>query len=303
MVGPLLALAYILYIIDGNSGYLFKLRKSSNSKIGVRFGKTCAAVGIAVTLIILSALPFALASKDYPWYQLLIDKYFGTATSYKFATINAYNIYALFGLNWAKITNAAGGLNIYGQLGVAGMVFSIVAGTVLYFFGRLKNKGALYLSGAFTLLSIFMFGHYMHERYMFPALLMLMIAYIHYSDRRLLGIFFGFTVTSLINCIAAFYYSEEAYFNAGLYWDNSLITACSVWNLILFVFFTYVCVQLMLCKGRTKDVFFRGRKEYSEENHSFDPDLVFMTEAGAEKLKAQADPVKISSAGTRSKKD
>ncbi len=279
MIGPLLALAYILYILDGNSGKLPNSGKKIDPGWLPRFGKTCAAVGIAVFLIALSAAPFS--SAEYPWYQILIDKYFGTATSYKYASVNAYNTFALFGLNWKPIADSAGHLNTYGILGYVGMGLSIAAGLLLYFFTRPKNKGSIYLAGAFTLLSIFMFGHYMHERYLFPALLMLVVAYIHYSDRRLLGVFFGFTVTTLLNCIAAFYYSEEAYFKAGLYWDEKLVFWCSLINLLLFVYFVYVCVTLALSKGKTKDVFRRGKDDSVNGFTDFDPNAVFVPSAKA----------------------
>ena len=41
----------------------------------------------------------------------------GTATSYKYASVNAYNIYTLFGKNWTPITEKAILGLTYGQLG------------------------------------------------------------------------------------------------------------------------------------------------------------------------------------------
>ena len=100
MVGPLIALAYILYIVDPDFFENSEVEIKNPGTAGVRFVKTCIAVICAVALIIIAALPFS--TKELPWYQLIYNKYLGTATSYKYASVNAYNLYSLFGHNWAK---------------------------------------------------------------------------------------------------------------------------------------------------------------------------------------------------------
>ena len=79
-------------------------------------------------------------------------------TSYKYASVNAYNIYTLFGKNWTPITEKAILGLTYGQLGTVLMVLSVGFGGVLYFFGRKKHSGALSLATAFTFASLFTAG-------------------------------------------------------------------------------------------------------------------------------------------------
>ena len=177
----------------------------------------------------------------------------GTATSYKYASVNAYNIYTLFGKNWTPITDKAILGLTYGQLGTVLMVLSVGFGGVLYFFGRKKHSGALSLATAFTFASLFTLGHYMHERYLFPVLLLLLVAYISYGDRRLISMFMCWSATTLVNCIAAFYYSKLHEYH--LYWDERLVFWCSLANVILFIIFCGICTDIML-RGRVKaDVF------------------------------------------------
>lgn len=256
MLGPIFAVAYLFYVFDPNFASVEdKTEKQTNSLV-MRLFYTVIAVLIACAMIVVSAIPFA--NSEMSVLDIIIKKYLGTATSYKFATVNAYNLYALLGQNWARTSKIAFANLNYGQIGTIGMVVSIVFGIVLYCFGRKKNRGALFLASAFTLMSLFMLGHYMHERYMFPVLLLLLLAYIFYSDRRLIGLFFAFSVTGLINCLAAFYYCEPEYFKAGLYWDNKPLFWCSLINLVLFIFLIYVCVHIMLCGKNAPDVFADG---------------------------------------------
>ncbi len=249
MAGPLMAIAYMLYVFDDN---FFKAAGCEcKDNRSVRFLKTCAAVVCAILLIIVTAIPFA--SDKMPWYEIILEKYLGTATSYKYASVNAYNLYSLVGANWKRIdTVAFMGIN-YGQLGTFGMVVSVAFGGLLYLFGRKHNPGALPLAAAYTFAGLFTVGHYMHERYLVPSLLLLMVAYIMYSDKRLLWTFLAYTLTLSVNCFAAFYYSEL--FEYGLYWDERIVFWCSLANVLVFAAFTVVCVMIMIKNKISSDAF------------------------------------------------
>lgn len=238
MCGPLFAAAYVLYVIF-DCPYVQKNKKST---VGRRLLETLAAVACAFAVIFIIAAPFR--GEQGPFW--LIEKYYGTATSYEYATVNAYNFWALIGANWKKVDTAFMGLT-YGKWGTIGMAFSIMVSIGLYIASVLRHKscrGALPLTMAYMLAGIFTFGHYMHERYVFPALMLLMFAYVFYNDRRVLATYLAYAATMLVNCIAAFYYSKL--FEFGLYWDEGLIFWCSLANVVLFAWFTYVVFDLAL---------------------------------------------------------
>lgn len=250
MVGPLMALAFAFYVFDPS--FFTNSEIKDKSTVGVRLLKTGAAVLLACVLIVAATIPFS--TPQLPWYKLLYDKYLGTATSYKFASVNAYNVYTLFGFNWRAVDDASPLFGLtFRQVGTIGMAISVLFGGLLYVFGRKKNRGAPFLAAAFTLISLFTIGHYMHERYLFPALLLLVIAYIFYGDRRLLGIFFAYCVTTMVNCLAAFYYS--LYHQYGLYWDKRIVFWCSAANVALFIILTVYCFLIMIIGQKGKDVF------------------------------------------------
>lgn len=244
MCGPLFAAAYIMYIARG-SAYNRPFSNSnpdSSKRVTVRLLKTITAVVAAFAVIILISIPFR--GEQGPFW--LVEKYYGTATSYDYATVNAYNFWALIGANWKKVDVPFMGLT-YGKWGTIFMAIFVVSGIALYLTAVLKHKsckGALPLTMAYMLAGIFTFGHYMHERYLFPALMLLILAYLYYNDRHILEVFMMYAVTMLVNCIAAFYYSKL--FKLGLYWDTRIIFWCSLANVVLFLFFTWVTLDLVI---------------------------------------------------------
>ena len=249
MCGPLFAVAYLVYVISGcpyeafsakkGTARLFRIRKDSPK---LRLLETVFAVCAALGVIILISIPFR--GEQGPFW--LIEKYYGTATSYSYATVNAYNFWALIGANWKKVDVPFMGLT-YGKWGTIFMAASVLLSIALFVIavGRHKRcKGALPLTMAYLLAAIFTFGHYMHERYIFPALILLMFAYIFYNDWRVLLTYVLYATTMLVNCVAAFYYSKL--FEYGLYWDERIIFWCSLANVIIFVWFTFVTFDLAM---------------------------------------------------------
>ncbi len=238
MFGPIIAVAYICYIFDRK--FFDGTQVVCSDSTIIRLLKTAAAVFSAIAFIAITAIPF---TGDQPWYWI-VDKYVGTATSYDYSTVNAYNLYALLGQNWRPTAQVAFAGITYGQLGTIGIILSVAAGSVLYIFGRKKNPGALYLASAYMLAALFTLGYYMHERYLFPIMLLLMVAYLYYRDKRIMGVYFAYILTLMINCIAAFYY--PVYGKYGLYWDDTLIFWCSLANVAILIVFTWSVIRIML---------------------------------------------------------
>ena len=249
MCGPLFAAAYLMYVIKGNPYEPAKLDRGTARLIkakkdtpGLRLLETVLAVIAAFAVIFAVAAPFKGEQGAF-W---LFEKYYGTATSYEYATVNAYNFWALIGANWKKVDVPFMGLT-YGKWGTIAMALSVVGGIAMYLFAVLRHgkcKGALPLTMAWMLASIFTFGHYMHERYIFPALMLIMFAYIFYNDRRLLVTYLAYAATMLVNCISAFYYSKL--FEYGLYWDDRIVFWCSLANVVLFIWFTMLTLVLVI---------------------------------------------------------
>ncbi len=121
--------------------------------------------------------------------------YSHAAAQYPYASLNAANLFGAFGLNWHSLSETFLGITYEGW-GFIGIILTSLAVGLGTFFSQ--NRSGVLVLGGFTVLSIFMLAHTMHERYMFPLLLILMVLYIETKDRRMLISFGVATVLQLL---------------------------------------------------------------------------------------------------------
>ena len=103
----------------------------------------------------------------------------------------------------------------YKTLGVIGIIAAGALTAVLFVLYRNRhrkanysvytNRGLIFLLAAAFCIWIFTFGHYMHERYVFPALFLLVFAYAYDRDPHKLAAFCMLTVTTFMNEMTAMF--------------------------------------------------------------------------------------------------
>lgn len=96
---------------------------------------------------------------------------------------------------------------------------------------------------AFFMVWIFTFGHYMHERYIFPVLFLLLLAYAAYREKRFLLVALLFTVTTFANEMIAMYVVSEGAIDMirGGELHNAMIGLISLGEVVIALYFTAVC--------------------------------------------------------------
>lgn len=174
LFGPVFALGYYYYCRQKSAKLILKQTSIA----------TLAACGV----LILICFPFLVTKKDPLW---LIKLYFSTMGSYPYGSLNAPNLIALLNGLWASDTATFLGIS-YKLMGILGILFAIGYTTFLAIAKGTKKHLALY--GALMILGIFTLGHHMHERYLFPALVCLILAYLYEEDHRLLHFFVYFSI-------------------------------------------------------------------------------------------------------------
>ena len=117
---------------------------------------------------VILCLPFGLAKVA----AQLLD----TLGSYPYAAVNACNLWGLLGLNWVSQDNAFWGIP-YRHFGALAIAAAVVLTVLLGLRGR-GSKDRYPFLAAFTAITVFLFSVRMHERYLYPALALLMLAYI-----------------------------------------------------------------------------------------------------------------------------
>lgn len=155
----------------------------------------CAAAGT-----VLLCLPFG---PENVWNQ-----YFSTIASYPYAAVNACNLWGFLGLNWVSQDDTFLGIP-YRVYGAAAIVIVVVL--VLLFSLRCRRYKEKYpFLGALVILGIFIFSVRMHERYMYPGLLLLLFAYAYRPDRLCFLCYGGFSLMHFLNTAQVLFFYDPA---------------------------------------------------------------------------------------------
>ena len=149
----------------------------------------------SLALLYAVAAPFAFQSArgvlaPFAW---LWELFLSSTSTYRYLTVNACNLYVLFGKNWA---------NMDWETGLSALSWALFAAAYAYgvfLAARAKSRRALPLAGAALMCLVFAFAPMMHERYLFPAIGLLLVAYVEYRDRRVLAAAIAVTLTQFLN--------------------------------------------------------------------------------------------------------
>lgn len=192
-------------------------------------------MGCAVLSLLLLSAPF---TRNFD-YRTLLGQYLETMGSYPYFSLNACNLYTLLGMNWTALST----LPAWGQtvLTYGPMVLLAVGGWWIY--RRAQQEGALFAVGALILAGFYQFTVMMHERYLFPALLLLLLAAVTAMDRRLFGTFLGTAGVHAANLI---------------YVLENQTTFPDAWDPVLLVFSFLQLLLFLLQVYQTVDIFVRG---------------------------------------------
>lgn len=205
--------------------------------------------------LIISILMFLLLSvtmrngQSISW---LWEKYMGTFSSYDYATLSSFGLMGLLGGQWVKNSTASPLGITFGTLGTVLTAIVIASAIALFVLAWRKNKRIptrfFWLLGAYVVAGVVTVSVRTHERYIFPVILMLMISFAYFSDRRLLNLSIGYAFINFINTAVVLYLYE----GTGQYMTKSepLMIIGSVITVALFACQAYVTYEI--CMGKKK---------------------------------------------------
>jgi len=162
-----------------------------------RFGKLVLFGLASFILITLLTLPFIdFAALPTNFFDIpVVAQYISTFTTYNFVTHNAYNFWAMLGFNVAELTPS---FNIIG-FSLLGAIAAFAIVLLAHSSWKKIDVGSIFIVGAFLVIGTFLFSIRMHERYNFPAMAMLLLAYVTLRDRRLLWLYVGYSAVHFLN--------------------------------------------------------------------------------------------------------
>ncbi|MGI6152394.1 MAG: glycosyltransferase family 39 protein [Christensenellaceae bacterium] len=191
-----------------------------------------ASVGSVAAIFFLVPLPFQGAQGPL-W---LAEKYMQTVGQYPQASVNAFNLYGMLGMNYLSDQTAFLGLTVQ----TWGFIFiAAVCAYVLWLFIKKPKKEFLFALAAFIIMGVFYLGHSMHERYLFPVPVLLVFAYIFMRDKRLIVCAVLMSAMVFINQGMVLYYYLE-------WLPDAAVVALSAIGMAAFVYTAYVITSLAL---------------------------------------------------------
>ena len=166
-----------------------------------RFGMLGLGVLLAVGTLLLTALPF---TQDFNFLWLL-ERYQSTLDYYSFYSVNAYNFWSLIGWNWKALPAGLAG----DALDLLGAVIATVLCGVWVF--RAKSRAVVFYCPALLMAAMYAFSVKMHERYLFPALLFLLLSFVFTKDKGMLRAFALCAVAHYANVAYVLWQFREYY--------------------------------------------------------------------------------------------
>ena len=242
MFGPVYAMTHLFLVRWGEKEAGKDLRDTVLSALA------------AFAVILLISLPFK-SDQGLFWF---VDRFMTASAHYDYATVEAYNYFAFCGANWKRAGEyILPNVLTFKQFGTVAILLAILCGFMTILRRRQaqkrldstlsEDKGFLFLAASLTMALIFTFGHYMHERYVVPILVMLLFAYAFYKDRRLLLIALLFTVTTFLNEMMAQYVVSNAAMSIvrGGREHNTVLRFWSGAEVLVCLFFGFVVVDML----------------------------------------------------------
>ncbi|MGN0478877.1 MAG: phospholipid carrier-dependent glycosyltransferase [Hominenteromicrobium sp.] len=189
---------------------------------------------LALGVILLLSTPFI---KDWD-YGKLIEIYTGTIDYYAYYTINAYNLWALLGRNWAALPENS----LWLQFGVPLAV--VLAGILML---KSRHREAVFACPTVLMFTVYIFCVKMHERYLFPVLLCLLLTYVFTREKRFLLCFAGTSFFHFLN-VAYVLYLNNSYIEP----TAPQIILLSLAHLVMYGYMLYATWRVFLSNRAPK---------------------------------------------------
>lgn len=196
-----------------------------------KFFKDLACGLLAIGCLFLAMLPFGISN--------VLPQYTETLSSYPYVSVNAYNFWAMLGLNWNSQNDLFLGIS-YATWGTIAIALLTIISAVIFECLRRKNKKERYvLTGAFLIATTFQLSVRMHERYLYPVMLLLIFTAIYSKKKAYWWVYLTVALTHFVNVWHVLYH-----YDPGTYFDTEhIVILLSVLVVASAVFFYVILAK------------------------------------------------------------
>ncbi len=194
---------------------------------------------VTVGTILLVALPFTQGF-NFLW---LLQRYQATLDYYNYYSVNAYNFWSLIGWNWRTLPSGLAG-NLWDFVGP--IIATALCGVLVF---RAKDRSVAFYCPALLMSAMYAFSVKMHERYLFPVLLFILLSFVFTRDTGMLRAFALLATVSYANVAYVLYIFQEFVSN---YDPNTwVVKVLSAAQMAAIVYLGWVGYRVYL-KGETR---------------------------------------------------
>lgn len=160
--------------------------------------------GIAAILCIgLLMLPFG--------FHDALSQYTETLGSYPYASVNAYNFWTMIGRNWAPQEETLLGI-AYQTWGMISIFATVIFSGIIFFKSK-DSRSKYYFTAALIVTCVFTLSVRMHERYIYPAVILLLLCFAARPRKKLFNAFIFMAFGTFLNMAHSMFYFDPNNFD------------------------------------------------------------------------------------------
>ena len=194
----------------------------------------------AIAFMVLLALPFNIG--------LVFEQYVTALSEYPYFTINALNFWGMLGLNWDQLTTAG---TVIGYI-----ILALIVALSAYVFFKSKNNSKYYFVAAILAFFTFMLSTKMHERYGFPVMIFLLLAFIEARNLYSFALYVIVSLSQFYNIAWVLFLYET---DTSKYAFYSGVNIASAIAMLVLAYMVYVTWKLYVNNGTERVMIAPGK--------------------------------------------
>lgn len=231
-VAPILALAIIEHVF---------MNKFSWKKFFYNLFTGLASIGFTVLAIV----PFG--------FKEVVNQYVSTISSYQYASVNAYNFWTMLGKNWISQDMYFLGIpmKLWGTVFIVATYALVAVFWFMCWRKRKKDRTKYFFMAAFAIIGIFTLSVRMHERYMFPAIALILVYYAVKPRKETMWLYIAMSVVHFINVFHVLVWYDPKNFN----WNDSVSAIVGSLMTLAFAFMVYLLFEFIMREPKKHEPF------------------------------------------------
>ncbi len=247
-----------------------------------RFLETLAKGIGAITVLLLMMAPFGL--------KKVLELYVETMGSYPYATVNGYNFWGMIGKCWASQDTLFIGLSIktWGTIAILLIVFF----TFFISYKNLEDDRLYAILASFIIVTMFTFSVRMHERYVYPAFALLLLAYLWRPGKHIMVVAAGMAMANFYNSAYVLEFYDPMNFNS----KHPVIVTVSAFSVCMAVYLYWVIARYYgknAKKNLAADAFVKRKTEKEVTEHPLEEIKHFGIQLPLPEIRPEASEKKL----------